>query len=206
MDKLKEIFGKFAAVLRQNWADLLKPITVLLCICIIIPLALAATNLLTEPKIDALQKEQAKASRRELYDASDFKEEKAKDFTYYVAEKDGETVGYLFETAAKGYGGEVSVMTAIDPDGTVHAVKILDVSNETPGLGQNTANESFYKQYAGKKPETELTAVKHGTAKADSEIDAVTGATISSKAVTAAVNKAVSQFRTATQKSAEVAK
>ena len=66
------------------------------------------------------------------------------------------------------------VMTAIDPELSIIGIKILDASGETPGLGQNVTKESFYGQFKGK----------------GNKINAVTGASISSKAVTDAVNEA----------------
>ena len=83
-------------------------------------------------------------------------------------------------------------MTAVNPDGTVKSVAILDVSNETPGLGQNAAKESFYSQYANKK--SGISLLKNGADTAKNEVNAVTGATITSTAVNKAVNTALEQF------------
>ena len=101
-------------------------------------------------------------------------------------------MGYIFTTSEKGYGGEVSVMTAIDTDGNIKAVSVLDASNETPGLGQNVTKSGFYSQYSGLSGE--ISVVKSGADSENNEIDAVTGATISSRAVTAAVNRALQNF------------
>ena len=83
-------------------------------------------------------------------------------------------------------------MTAVTTDGIIKAIEILDVSGETPGLGQNAKNESFYSQYAGKKSGVILK--KNGAVSENNEVDAVTGATITSTAVTGAVNEAMEQF------------
>ena len=80
----------------------------------------------------------------------------------------------------------VSVMTAVNGDLTVKAIEILSATDETPGLGQNITKETFYKQYSGLKDN--ISVVKNGADSAENEINAVTGATISSKAVTKAVN------------------
>ena len=120
--------------------------------------------------------------------------------------KTGETLGYIFITSEKGYGGEVSVMTAIGTDGKIVNVAILDASGETPGLGQNLTKENFYSQFSGKSGATEV--VKNGADSAKNEVNAVTGATISSRAVKNAVNKALSQYSeysNATSKDTEVA-
>ena len=97
-----------------------------------------------------------------------------------------------FTGTAKGYGGDVSVMTAVNTDGTVSGTAILDVSNETPGLGQNAAKEGFYSQFKGLKKGISL--LKNGADGEKNEINAVTGATITSAAVTRAVNAALDDF------------
>ncbi len=178
------------------YKDIIKPVCVLLAICVIIPLALSLTNKVTADKIAELEEKNSRETMANLIEADEFTENELEDggegFTYYIAVKDGETVGFIFKTAEKGYGGDVSVMTAVNPDGTVKSVAILDVSNETPGLGQNAAKESFYSQYAGKK--SGISLLKNGADTAKNEVNAVTGATITSTAVNKAVNTALEQF------------
>ncbi len=184
--------------IKTNKNDIIKPVVVLLAICIIIPLALSLTNYITADRIVQLELESQNAAMLELIDADKFEEltfgevEENK-ITYNSALKDGKIIGYIFKTSAKGYsGGNVSVMTAINPDGTVKAVKILDVSNETPGLGQNAAKESFYSQFSGKMKD--IKAVKNSANADNNEIKTITGATITSKAVTTAVNQALENY------------
>lgn len=178
------------------YKDIIKPVCVLLVICVIIPLALSLTNKVTADKIAELEEKNSRETMANLIEADEFTENELEDggesFTYYIAVKDGETVGFIFKTAEKGYGGDVSVMTAVTPDGTVKSVAILDVSNETPGLGQNAAKESFYSQYANKK--SGISLLKNGADTAKNEVNAVTGATITSTAVNKAVNTALEQF------------
>lgn len=188
--------AKLIEVIKANKNDIIKPVAVLLAICIIIPLALSLTNKITKDKIAELEEKNSSETMASLIKADKFTEEEFKagenEFTYYSAVKNGETVGFIFKTAEKGYGGDVTVMTAVNPDGTVKSVAILDVSNETPGLGQNAAKESFYSQYAGKK--SGISLVKNGADSAKNEVNAVTGATITSTAVNKAVNKAIKEF------------
>lgn len=178
------------------YKDIIKPVCVLLAICVIIPLALSLTNKVTADKIAELEEKNSRETMANLIEADEFNENELEDggesFNYYIAVKDGETVGFIFKTAEKGYGGDVSVMTAVNPDGTVKSVAILDVSNETPGLGQNAAKESFYTQYEGKK--SGISLLKNGADSEKNEVNAVTGATITSTAVNKAVNTALEQF------------
>lgn len=184
--------SKFIEAIKKNREDIIKPVGVLLAICIIIPLALSVTNKVTAKKIAELENENSKKNMQSLVSADDFEKCSDGGIEYYAAIKGGDTVAYIFTESAKGYGGDVSVMTAVKPDGTVAGVAILDVSNETPGLGQNAAKESFYSQYAGLKKGVSL--LKNGAKAENNEVDAVTGATITSTAVTRAVNAALDDF------------
>lgn len=184
--------SKFIEAIKKNREDIIKPVGVLLAICIIIPLALSVTNKVTAKKIAELEKENSKKNMQSLVSADDFEKCSDGGIEYYTAIKGGDTAAYIFTESAKGYGGDVSVMTAVKPDGTVAGVAILDVSGETPGLGQNAAKESFYSQYAGLKKGVSL--IKNGAKAENNEVDAVTGATITSTAVTRAVNAALDDF------------
>lgn len=184
--------SKFIEAIKKNRADIIKPVGVLLAICIIIPLALSVTNKVTAKKIAELENENSKKNMQSLVSADDFEKCSDGGIEYYTAIKGGDTAAYIFTESAKGYGGDVSVMTAVKPDGTVAGVAILDVSGETPGLGQNAAKESFYSQYAGLKKGVSL--LKNGAKAENNEVDAVTGATITSTAVTRAVNAALDDF------------
>ena len=184
--------SKFIEAIKKNREDIIKPVGVLLAICIIIPLALSVTNKVTAKKIAELEAANSKKNMQSLIDADNFEECENGEITYYAAINGGKTAAYIFTESSKGYGGDVSVMTAIKPDGTVAGVAILDVSGETPGLGQNAAKESFFSQYIGLKKGVSL--LKNGAKAENNEVDAVTGATITSTAVTRAVNKALDDF------------
>lgn len=184
--------SKFIEAIKKNREDIIKPVGVLLAICIIIPLALSVTNKVTVKKIAELEAANSKKNMQSLIDADNFEECENGEITYYAAINGGKTAAYIFTESSKGYGGDVSVMTAIKPDGTVAGIAILDVSGETPGLGQNAAKESFFSQYIGLKKG--VSVLKNGAKAENNEVDAVTGATITSTAVTRAVNKALDDF------------
>ena len=82
-------------------------------------------------------------------------------------------------------------MVGIKSDGTIVGINIGNMS-ETPGLGAKSKEESFYGQYV-QKPATELSVVKGGAA-GETEIQAISGATITSDAVTNGVNTAVEVY------------
>ena len=182
--------------IKKNWNDIFKPVVVLLAICVVIPLALSLTNKITVNRIAELEKKNTNETMTSLISAEEFEEKtfgSENIFNYYVAKSEDKEIGYIFVTKAKGYGGEVSVMTAVNIDGTVKSVAILDASNETPGLGQNVTKESFYSQFTGKIEGVKV--LKNGADNEKNEIDAVTGATISSRAVTKAVNEALGNYK-----------
>ncbi len=193
LNKIKPFTDKVIA-LYKKFSDVITPTAVLAIICIIVTLALSSTNLLTEGKIAALAVETQNKAMSNLIEADEYHELPATtsfgDITYHAAIKDGNTIGCIFVTEANGYGGTISVMTAIDMDCKIIAVEILSASDETPGLGQNVTKPDWYSQF--KDLQKDITVIKGGTANAqNNEINAVTGATISSRAVTSAVNQAL---------------
>lgn len=180
------------AMIKNNKDDIIKPVAVLLAICIIIPLALSVTNKITSEKIARLETENSNKNMALLVKAESYEKCETDGITYYCATENGKITAYIFTESSKGYGGDVSVMTAVNTDGTVAGTAILDVSNETPGLGQNAAKESFYAQFKGLKKGISL--LKNGAESQKNEINAVTGATVTSTAVTRAVNTALDNF------------
>lgn len=105
---------------------------------------------------------------------------------------DGQDAGYVLTCSGKGYGGAVKVALGIDAEGVIKGIQIMDCTNETPGLGQNSSNESWNKQYIGMNTTRDVSVVKDGSGSADSgTINAISGATITSSAVTRAVNSSL---------------
>ena len=108
-----------------------------------------------------------------------------------VAAKAGsELKGYVITTTTNaGYGGNIQVSVGIAADGTVKGIEMLSIA-ETAGLGMNADSDDFKSQFVGKSGEIGL----NKNNPADNEIQALTGATITSKAVTDAVNIALELF------------
>ncbi len=94
-------------------------------------------------------------------------------------------IGYVATAAAKGYGGDVQVMIGVDLNLSIAGIEILSQS-ETAGLGANCENPQWLSQFVGKSGT--LAVNKDG-----GEIDAITASTITSRAVTSAVNKALAE-------------
>lgn len=172
----------------SNWNKVYKPIVVLCAICIVVTAALAATNQVTAPVIEAATLEAQRQARMELLpDADDFTKVEGvavENVAEIYAADNG--VGYVITSTAKGYGGTMTVMTAFTPDGSIKQLKVTD-NQETKGIGSNVASSpSYWENYAG------LFAEKALELKTD--VDAYSGATISSKALNAAVNAAIEAY------------
>lgn len=98
----------------------------------------------------------------------------------------GNTIGHVMSvTSSNGYSGDITISLGYSLDGVVQGLEFL-VLNETVGFGQNAQNPEFKDQYVGKQA-TEFVSTKSG-ASAENEIDALSGATITTDAVTEAVN------------------
>ena len=160
----------------MNNKTLIKSIVVLTAICIVISAALAVVNSFTSPIIEAAAAERETASRQQALPAADSFEELALDqfpssitSAYLGKDASGEPVGYVFTAGNRGFDGVILVMTAIDMDGKIVQTVTLDVTSETATLGGLTAKESYTSMYTGKD------AALDG-------VDAISGATITSKA------------------------
>jgi len=98
---------------------------------------------------------------------------------YWVAKKGDATIGYIVQSFGKGYSSYIKTLIAVDKDFRVQKVEILD-EKETPGLGDEVEAPSFKGQFKGKDLD-HLKVLKTDTTE---YIQAITGATISSRAVT----------------------
>ena len=109
-----------------------------------------------------------------------------------VAKANGEIVGAVITTTSpEGYGGNIQISVGIANDGAVQGIAILTIA-ETAGLGMKAKEPEFYNQYTGKLVEEFV--VTKTSANSENEITAISGATITSDAVTNAVNAAITYF------------
>ncbi len=110
---------------------------------------------------------------------------------FYPAKKGADLLGYAVEsTVYTGYSGEVTVIFGVTLNGQVGQVKLLR-HNETPGLGSKAAQPPFIEQFAGRSLDTFQFRVR----KDGGQVDAITGATISSRAVALAIERGLQQMK-----------
>ncbi|SFB13125.1 RnfABCDGE type electron transport complex subunit G [Clostridium frigidicarnis] len=152
----------------------------------------------TKAPIADQEKSNNEAAMKELIVTADKFEKKDITLTDGVLEvnegkKGNDVVGYTLKMSTKGYGGQIQLMVGISKEGKLAGIKILSQS-ETPGLGANATLPSFYEQYKEKPISKDLEVVKSGTSE-DNQIQALTGATITSKAVTTGVNEAIKFYQ-----------
>ena len=119
-----------------------------------------------------------------------------KSYTVYDAlDNTGTVAGHVVKATGQGYADKIELLLGLDPEGkTITGLFILD-QKETPGLGNKIVEDAWRNQYVGKSSEPSLVVIK-GTSANANEIDAVSGATISSRAVTDIVNSTIADLKT----------
>jgi electron transport complex protein RnfG len=158
---------------------------------LIAALCLGATNMVTAAPIQQQQEMQAESLRREvLPDASSFTPIEIEGAPAALLAAYEAPEGYVFEMNASGFGGAMGVTVGINQEGILQGMRI-GTHSETPGLGTKAAEEPFFGQYAGKAAQP-LTVTK--STPGDGEIQAITAATVTSTAVTNAVNDAIACY------------
>ncbi len=172
--------------MKNTFREIIKPVLVLTCICLVVSALLAYVNTVTAPIIaEAEQKAAQEAMAEVLPKADSFEKVNADSLPETVDEvyRAENQAGYVFMLTTKGYGGDMKLICGINSDGTISACKTLSHS-ETSGLGSKTADDPYRNQYCGK------------TADTLSEVDSISGATISSTAYKNAIEGAFEAFET----------
>lgn len=174
----------------------------LFIISVVAAALLGYTNSITKSKIARQEKEtNVEARQKVLTEADTFKQIKnakavAKKadranasivMEAYAGYKKGKLVGYTVKTNPQGYGGEVEILTGVDIKGKTTDITIVS-NSETAGLGARCVEPGFQKQFKGLDTAKPLTVVKNGNASGNGKIEAIAGATITSRAVTRGVN------------------
>ena len=177
--------------------DIITAVVALTLICIVVTAALAVTNHFTVDAIAAVNERLLNESLTEIVpSAASFDELTETDLpespdnyesAYLAVDSSSQSIGLVVITKIAGYGGDIRVMTGI-ADGQITGVKILAADNETPGLGARISESDYLAQYKD-KPAGRLSLSRDG-----GDVDAVTGATISSRALLNAVNSAVETY------------
>lgn len=161
-------------------ADTLKKVFPIISVTVVVFIAvtlLGLTDVVVRPTIE-WQNEQK--ILRMLYEIFPDMTEYTLEDDIYMISSDGAEIGFAFLAVGKGYGGNIDILVGLENETTVKGVTIISHA-ETPGLGARVTEHSFRDQFAGLN-------IGDVALKRDSgRIDAITGATISSRAVVDAV-------------------
>ena len=177
----------------------LRLVVVLTLVCLIAALALAGVDRLTkEPRLEQKRLAHLKAIKSvlPLFNNDPLKDKKEiEGITFYLGKKAGEIIGVAFSSKGEGYSGFITIMMGVSPeDDSITGIEILE-HMETPGLGANIEKEEFKNQFTEKSlANSKLVDGRLGVKKDKGDIDALTGATISSRGVTEAVDKGLKDF------------
>jgi electron transport complex protein RnfG len=173
--------------------DMLKITLSLVAIFIAAGLIMGITYKFTSPiKFKAEKKEKEEALKEMAPDATDPIMPSGKwtvhnkNFEYYEAKAGGKPVAFIASTAGKGYSSFIQMLVSLSPDMKIRDLKVLGM-NETPGLGDQVLEKSFLDQFKGKSL-SQIVLIKGETKE---NIQAISGATISSRGVTNGVKDAV---------------
>ncbi len=175
----------------------------LLITCAIVGLGVSYTNALTAPIIAESERLAQEQGLMEVYsDAEEIKDETEKYLgsedsvlkQVNVAYKAGKAVGVIYTVESKGFGGNIKTLVGFDiTSNTITSIKVLSHS-ETAGLGAKATEPWFAERFQGKSASTDLEVVKNAP-QGENEVQAITAATITSKAVTSGVNEARNHFQ-----------
>lgn len=188
-------------------------LVLLLCLCF--GSALAAVHVVLSPAIEANKinetlekvpglamgeekaaalKEQGEALEIETTPVQVEKSGRSLSYSVYEAFLKGERIGWVIKSSGQGYADKIELLLGMDASAeTISGLFVLE-QKETPGLGNKVIESPWRGQFIGKPASRALSVTKSG-ASSPEEIDAVTGATISSKAVVQIINTALADVR-----------
>ncbi|MDD4956941.1 MAG: FMN-binding protein [Candidatus Omnitrophica bacterium] len=177
--------------------EVVKIIVSLVAVGIVSGMALVYVYNYSMPKIKVnLNNETEKAIRTIFPSAKDIVKS-PKEGVFTVKDASGKMLGYAFTAEGNGYQGVIKVLAGSDPGFTsLKGMEVLE-SQETPGLGAEINSDSFRGQFDGLDVAHAIEYVKNQKPTKPYEIEAITGATISSRAVVNLLNKRISELREA---------
>lgn len=171
--------------------EMITPTLVLFIICLVVTGALALTYQVTKPIIEEINIRNANIARGEVLPQGEGSFSQINtELTEGVLEvyQADNKAGYVYTVRDKGFGGKMTIMVGISDKGEIAGVKVT-AHTETPGLGTKAMTKDYLSQYLGK---ASVTRTNEGD---KTQIDAVTGATISSNAVFRGVEASLAQFK-----------
>ena len=161
-------------------------------ICVCVALAVSLSYALTRDKIEEKRIATERAAIAAVFGAEDITYRTLEDVPsdvsaiFEVSDRDGNVCGYAVSVSPSGFGGNIDMIVGIAADGRMVGVNITSLS-ETPGLGSRVADSVYLSQYTGLGGDKLTLGV---------DVDAISGATISSRSVLSGVNRALAAAAT----------
>ena len=162
----------------------------LLITCLVAGFALAEVFAMTKPKIEQQKIDATNSALGQVLATAQSFKEITKDSLWYGLDQSGAKTGIAIRSARRGYGGPVPVLVGLDLAGRIVGLKVASPAEglkETPGLGLKATEDWFARQFVGLDSAIALKQ-EGGT------IDAISGATITSRAVARGVAQAISKY------------
>jgi len=158
---------------------------------------LSLVYLITNPLIEAnMLEEERKAILQVVPGAEKYEKNIKQDLEYFIC-KDGkgQVVGFAVPAKGNGYQGVIKLMIGLTPDfEKITGIEVLE-QVETPGLGGRIGEKSFQEQFKGVKTSPQVEYVKNKIPEKENEIQAITGATISSRSVISIINQKIKELK-----------
>lgn len=171
---------------------------ILTLICIICAFLLSLVWVPAQPKIEFNLKKLIEDTILNLAPQATMIEPVAgtKDTLFELKDREGKLMGYAFLAEGQGYQGTIQILATVDPTFKIlGGIEIIE-SRETPGLGSKIKKDSFRQQFKGLNISRPIECIKiKKEEKKDNQITAITGATVSSKAVVNILNKRIEELR-----------
>ncbi|MBN2619460.1 FMN-binding protein [candidate division WOR-3 bacterium] len=163
----------------------------LFCVALVCSVILSFVYSYTAPRIEETRGQLMLSGLQEVIKAAEFKEV-IPETLWQALDTSGKAVGVVFRVFPQGYGGLIPITVGLDLEGAVTGIRIASAAeglNETPGLGAKILEDDFRGQFIGKTGKGVLLTKDGG------EIDAITAATISSRAVCNGIGQGIDRFR-----------
>ena len=163
----------------MNSGNIIKMSLTLMIVGVISALVLNFTHGVTAPIIEEQAIIAIEETMFEFFpEADEVDFEETEDYVFQYALKDGEKIGVATMATSGGYGGDINIIVALDMQGNIKGINVISHS-ETPGIGDIVEEEDFTDQFAGIDPDKSIS----------SEVDVVSGATVTVVAVISGVEK-----------------
>ncbi|MEA3488897.1 MAG: RnfABCDGE type electron transport complex subunit G [Candidatus Omnitrophota bacterium] len=172
-----------------------KMIVALTAVSVVSGVSLVLVYNYSMPKIKVNIEREKNSAIKNIFPGAVKIEKTGKEEIFRVTDKTGKLLGYAFIAKGNGYQGEIKLIVGVDPEiAKMQGMEVIE-SQETPGLGAEIAGEKFREQFQGLSITHDVEYIKNRKPQQPYQIEAITGATISSRAVVNIINERIHEVR-----------